>query len=74
MGFSDKFGLKLTSTAPTVTFETGCFHPNVDQSGYICLDILKENWSAVYNVQVLDVYRHVFLKIDHSSINSNLVG
>lgn len=32
-------------------FETPCFHPNVDQSGYICLDILKENWSAVYNVQ-----------------------
>eukprot|EP01104_Vermistella_antarctica_P004656 TRINITY_DN15077_c0_g1_i1.p1 TRINITY_DN15077_c0_g1~~TRINITY_DN15077_c0_g1_i1.p1 ORF type:complete len:181 (-),score=38.37 TRINITY_DN15077_c0_g1_i1:246-788(-) len=36
-------------TPPTVRFETPCFHPNVDQHGNICLDILKENWSAVYN-------------------------
>ena len=27
--------------APTVRFETACFHPNVDQYGNICLDILK---------------------------------
>lgn len=26
---------------PTITFETPCFHPNVDQYGNICLDILK---------------------------------
>src|SRR5947207_1466 len=41
----------LTCLAPSVRFDTPCFHPNVDTSGYICLDILKENWSAVYNVQ-----------------------
>jgi ubiquitin-conjugating enzyme E2 C len=28
-------------SAPTVKFETPCFHPNVDQYGNICLDILK---------------------------------
>ena len=27
--------------APVVKFETPCFHPNVDQHGNICLDILK---------------------------------
>lgn len=37
-------------TAPTVKFETPIFHPNVDQHGNICLDILKEKWSAIYNV------------------------
>ena len=37
-------------TAPTVRFETPIFHPNVDQHGNICLDILKEKWSAIYNV------------------------
>ncbi|KAG5503556.1 hypothetical protein JKF63_05696 [Porcisia hertigi] len=36
--------------APTVTFTTPCFHPNVDTRGSICLDILKERWSAVYSV------------------------
>lgn len=28
-------------SAPTVKFETACYHPNVDQYGNICLDILK---------------------------------
>mmetsp|Transcript_18620 Transcript_18620/g.38735 ORF Transcript_18620/g.38735 Transcript_18620/m.38735 type:complete len:168 (-) Transcript_18620:41-544(-) len=37
-------------SAPTVRFETPIFHPNVDLHGNICLDILKEKWSAVYNV------------------------
>lgn len=35
---------------PTVKFETPCFHPNVDTYGNICLDILKEKWSAAYSV------------------------
>jgi len=39
--------------APLVKFETACFHPNVDQFGNICLDILKEKWSAVYNVRTI---------------------
>lgn len=38
-------------TAPTVTFRTPIYHPNIDFSGRICLDILKEKWSAIYNVQ-----------------------
>jgi ubiquitin-conjugating enzyme E2 C len=29
------------------------YHPNVDTHGNICLDILKEKWSAVYNVQTV---------------------
>lgn len=33
--------------APVVTFITPCFHPNVDTHGGICLDTLKENWSAI---------------------------
>lgn len=33
--------------APEVTFVTPCFHPNIDVHGTICLDILKEKWSAV---------------------------
>lgn len=36
---------------PQVLFKTPIYHPNVDFSGRICLDILKDKWSAVYNVQ-----------------------
>jgi ubiquitin-conjugating enzyme E2 C len=39
--------------APTVTFETMIFHPNVDTNGNICLDILKDKWSAIYNVRTI---------------------
>ncbi|GMM36344.1 putative E2 ubiquitin-protein ligase [Saccharomycopsis crataegensis] len=40
-------------TAPTVKFVSPMWHPNVDMSGNICLDILKEKWSAIYNVQTI---------------------
>ncbi|XP_063281558.1 ubiquitin-conjugating enzyme E2 C [Pelobates fuscus] len=39
--------------APTVKFVTPCFHPNVDTHGNICLDILKEKWSALYDVRTI---------------------
>lgn len=40
-------------TAPTVRFITPIFHPNVDTHGNICLDILKEKWSALYEVRTI---------------------
>merc|ERR1711997_124830 len=39
--------------SPTVRFSTPCFHPNVDNHGNICLDILKEKWSALYEVRTI---------------------
>ncbi|EGG05560.1 uncharacterized protein MELLADRAFT_63956 [Melampsora larici-populina 98AG31] len=38
---------------PIVKFESPCYHPNVDLHGNICLDILKEKWSAVLSVQTI---------------------
>jgi ubiquitin-conjugating enzyme E2 C len=54
----DSLTFKLTFEFPTnypyappvVLFKTPIYHPNVDFSGRICLDILKDKWSAVYNV------------------------
>ena len=44
-GHTYKLGFKFPTSypyeAPQVTFNTPCFHPNVDQYGNICLDILK---------------------------------
>lgn len=39
--------------APDVTFRTPIYHPNVDFSGRICLDILKTKWSAAYNIRTV---------------------
>ncbi|CAL9706570.1 unnamed protein product [Knipowitschia caucasica] len=38
---------------PQVKFVTPCFHPNVDEQGFICLDILKDKWSALYDVRTI---------------------
>lgn len=54
-----KYKLQLEFTnaypysAPIVKFLTPCFHPNVDLSGAICLDILKDKWSALYDVRTI---------------------
>ena len=58
-GFAEGLTFKLSFSfpsnypysPPTVLFTTPMFHPNVDMAGRICLDILKDKWSAVYNVQ-----------------------
>ncbi|XP_027946921.1 ubiquitin-conjugating enzyme E2 C-like isoform X3 [Eumetopias jubatus] len=39
--------------APTVKFLIPCYHPNVDTQGNICLDILKDKWSALYDVRTI---------------------
>jgi ubiquitin-conjugating enzyme E2 C len=40
--------------APTITFVNGAmYHPNVDMAGNICLDILKDKWSAAYSVSTI---------------------
>ncbi|CAD5189447.1 unnamed protein product [Musa acuminata subsp. malaccensis] len=44
-----KFPLDYPFKPPLVKFETPCFHPNIDQCGNICLDILQEMWSSAYD-------------------------
>ncbi|KAI0798091.1 ubiquitin-conjugating enzyme/RWD-like protein [Abortiporus biennis] len=57
-GLSFKISINFPSNypyaAPTIKFDSPCYHPNVDiVGGAICLDILQDKWSAVYSVQTI---------------------
>lgn len=45
-----EFNENYPSKAPNVSFVTEVFHPNVYSDGRICLDILMNQWSPVYDV------------------------
>ena len=57
--------------APTVTFRTRIFHPNVHfKTGEVCLDILKTQWSPAWTLQ--SVCRAVAALMAHAEPDSPL--
>merc|ERR1719409_1832516 len=36
---------------PKVLCETTVYHPNIDMEGHVCLNILREDWKPVLNMQ-----------------------
>ena len=49
MNFSEDY----PNEAPAVRFATRVFHPNVYNDGQICLDILQNQWSPIYDISAI---------------------
>ncbi|XP_047327660.1 probable ubiquitin-conjugating enzyme E2 C [Impatiens glandulifera] len=67
------FPLDYPFKPPQVKFQTMCFHPNVDQFGNICLDILQDKWSSAYDVRtiLLSIQSLLGEPNNESPLNSN---
>lgn len=56
-----RFPLDYPFKPPQVKFETMCFHPNVDQFGNICLDILQvsvDNFGQIFMLLNSEMMKH----------------
>lgn len=55
---------------PNVKFITPIWHPNISESGSICLDVIKDKWSSFYGIET--IFNSILLLLEEPNLNSPL--
>eukprot|EP00039_Didymoeca_costata_P026877 m.16899 g.16899 ORF g.16899 m.16899 type:complete len:184 (-) comp5834_c0_seq2:190-741(-) len=61
--FTFNVGDNYPHAAPKVHCDTKVYHPNIDRDGNICLNILREDWRPVLNLQAV-IFGLVYLFLE----------
>lgn len=48
-----EFGQEYPHKPPSIRFITQVYHPNVYTDGRICLDLLSNEWSPIYDLEAI---------------------
>jgi ubiquitin-conjugating enzyme E2 A len=57
--------------APKVRFITKIFHPNVDENGNVCVDVLQNNWTATSDVLSILISLQILLTCPNPASPAN---
>lgn len=69
-----QFEEQYPNKPPSVKFVSQMFHPNVYNTGELCLDILQNRWSPTYDVAAIltSIQRCVLRAFSHSGSRTRL--
>jgi ubiquitin-conjugating enzyme E2 M len=66
--FTFQFNQNYPHDPPKVHCDTKIYHPNIDLQGNVCLNILREDWKPVLNLQAV-VHGLVFLFLEPNPLD-----
>ncbi|EDL44251.1 ubiquitin-conjugating enzyme E2 [Plasmodium vivax India VII] len=59
---------------PKITCQSKIFHPNIDERGNVCLNVLKLDWNPIINLQMLILGLLLLLNVQMNHVVNPIEG